>query len=163
SWGSRPAPGREERMLGFVRTRGASLVLAILTVGLLLGSHLGCGNNPASPSGQGSAGAQPTNEAPATPAAAGGTLDPVLHQSFADATRQEPPPDQRPPDRTMTGKSVGKLYTEVTRIWDSILFTSAGGKRLHYRAVVETALGDFEIDLRPDAAPNHVRSFIALA
>src|SRR5437588_5569190 len=40
--------------------------------------------------------------------------DPRFRQSFAEATRRDPPADwQRPPDATITGKSVGKLYTEV--------------------------------------------------
>src|SRR5438270_12724439 len=43
-------------------------------------------------------------------------LDPRLHQSFVEATRQDPPVDwQRPPDLTLAGKSVGKLYTEVVK------------------------------------------------
>src|SRR5262245_25674147 len=33
-----------------------------------------------------------------------------FRQSFADATRAEPPPDCRPPDMTATGKATGKLY-----------------------------------------------------
>src|SRR5437899_11649199 len=45
-----------------------------------------------------------------------------LHQSFLDATRQDAPADQRPPDRTMTGKSVGKLYGAVVEQWDAIRF-----------------------------------------
>src|SRR5262249_53423865 len=32
-----------------------------------------------------------------------------------------------------------------------------------YRAVLETKLGNLEIDLKPELAPNHVRNFIALA
>lgn len=90
--------------------------------------------------------------------------DPRLNQSFVEATRQEPPPDgQRPPDLTLTGKSVGKLYTEVVRFWDTIRFTSKGGKPIAYTAVLDTELGAIEIALRPDLAPNHVRNFVALA
>jgi len=86
-----------------------------------------------------------------------------LHRSFLDATRKLPPPDQRPPDRTMTGKSIGKLYGEVVRLWDSIRFTAADGTRISYTATLETELGNIEIALDPDLAPNHVRNFIALA
>src|SRR5262245_56518694 len=57
-------------------------------------------------------------------------LDPRLHQSFAQATRAEPPADWQPPDTTMTGQSVGKLYTEVTKQWDNIRFVSPEGKPL---------------------------------
>jgi cyclophilin family peptidyl-prolyl cis-trans isomerase len=63
----------------------------------------------------------------------------------------------------MTGKSVGKLFTEVTRLWDDIKFVSPNGKPLAYSATVETEMGTIEIALRPDLAPNHVRNFLALA
>ncbi|HEV3203891.1 MAG TPA: peptidylprolyl isomerase [Gemmataceae bacterium] len=91
-------------------------------------------------------------------------LDPRLHQPFSQATVANPPANwQRPPDLTMTNKSVGKLYTEVVRIWDEIKFVSPKGLPLAYRAMLETELGEIEIALRPDLAPNHVRSFVALA
>jgi cyclophilin family peptidyl-prolyl cis-trans isomerase len=87
-----------------------------------------------------------------------------MHQSFADATRQEPPADwQRPPDLTLTGKSVGKLYTELVNQWDSIKFATPDGKPIAYSATLDTDLGSIEIALRPDLAPNHVRNFVALA
>lgn len=93
------------------------------------------------------------------------TLEARMHQPFAEATQMEPPADwhRRPPDVTATGKSVGKLYTEVVRLWDGIRFVSAAGKRLRYRAVLDTDMGRITIDFFPDLAPNHVRSFVALA
>jgi len=98
----------------------------------------------------------------AAPAAA--PVDPCLQKTFAEATRPEPPADwQRPPDMTVTGKSVGKLYTQVASVWDTIRFVSATGKPLAYRAALDTELGPIVIDLRPDLAPNHVRNFVALA
>ena len=91
-------------------------------------------------------------------------LDPRLHQPFAEATRQDPPADwQRPPDLTLAGKSVGKLYTDVVKVWDSIHFTTPSGKPISYRAILDTEVGSITIDLRPDVAPNHVRNFVALA
>jgi cyclophilin family peptidyl-prolyl cis-trans isomerase len=63
----------------------------------------------------------------------------------------------------MTGKSVGKLYTEVVGLWDTIRFTSASGKKLQYRAILDTEVGQIEITLLHELAPNHVRSFIALS
>src|SRR6516162_10233964 len=60
--------------------------------------------------------------------------DAFLHQSFAEATVPEPPEGQYLPDKTMTNKSVGKLYSEVKALWDKILFTSSKGKRIQYRA-----------------------------
>src|SRR5947209_1789670 len=59
-----------------------------------------------------------------------------LHRSFLEATRKLPPPDQRPPDRTMTGKSVGKLYGEVVRLWDSIRFAADDGMPITYVATL---------------------------
>jgi cyclophilin family peptidyl-prolyl cis-trans isomerase len=90
--------------------------------------------------------------------------DPRWQQPFAKAIRQEPPADwQRPPDLTLTGKSVGKLYTQVVRLWDTIHFTSKDGKPIAYTAFLDTELGTIAIALRPDLAPNHVRNFVALA
>src|SRR5262245_4562214 len=98
-----------------------------------------------------------------TPARQAAPVDPRLRQTFADATRAEPPPDCRPSDATSTGKSTGKLYTEVKNLWDTIPLTGEDGKPLTYRARIETKLGIIEIDLKPEIAPNHVRNFIALA
>jgi peptidyl-prolyl cis-trans isomerase B (cyclophilin B) len=90
-------------------------------------------------------------------------VDPRYRQTFADATRADPPPDSRPEPATATGKSTGKLYTQVKRLWDTIPLAGDDGKSLTYRAVLETKLGNIEIDLKPELAPNHVRNFIALA
>jgi peptidyl-prolyl cis-trans isomerase B (cyclophilin B) len=90
--------------------------------------------------------------------------DPRLSQTFADATRPDPPPSApRPPDTTLTKKSVGKLYTEVQRLWKEIPFETGDGKRIEYSATLETDVGPIEMALLADAAPNHVRSFVALA
>jgi peptidyl-prolyl cis-trans isomerase B (cyclophilin B) len=87
-----------------------------------------------------------------------------LNQPFADAIRKDPPADwPRLADVTATGKSVGKLYTEVERLWKDIPFATPEGKGLAYSATVETDQGVIEIALRPDVAPNHVRNFVALA
>jgi len=91
-------------------------------------------------------------------------LDPNLHQPFAEATTSEPPEDwHRPPDTTLVGKSVGKLYMEVKNNWNQIQFVSHAGKPLAYGATIDTEMGEIEITLRPDLAPSHVRNFIALA
>jgi cyclophilin family peptidyl-prolyl cis-trans isomerase len=103
-----------------------------------------------------------TGESPGSPATAA-TDDPLLHQSFAEATRQDAPDDWQPPDVTKNGKSVGKLYTEVVRDWNSVKFTSAKGKPIAYTVKLDTELGPIEIEMRPDLAPNHVRNFLVLA
>jgi peptidyl-prolyl cis-trans isomerase B (cyclophilin B) len=92
-------------------------------------------------------------------------VDPVLQQPFAQATVADPPTSdwEVPPNLTMTGKSVGKLYTEVVNRWKDVPFVSPSGKYLAYRATLDTEMGLIEIALRPDLAPNHVRNFVALA
>lgn len=88
------------------------------------------------------------------------------HESFDKVTRggDDPPPNSNPPpDKTASGKSVYKIYKEVTQLWDKIRFVAPDGKRINYSATVETDLGNIEIVLRPDLAPNHVRNFVALA
>ena len=51
----------------------------------------------------------------------------------------------------------------MVRLWDSIRFTAADGTRIAYTATLETELGDIDIALDANLAPNHVRNFIALA
>src|SRR5581483_584130 len=86
------------------------------------------------------------------------------HQSFAEATTQTPPESAgRPPDMTITNKSVGKLYTDVVAHWDEVKFVAPDGKKLGYRAVLDTELGPITMQLLPEIAPNHVRSFVGLA
>src|SRR5436190_2110369 len=59
-------------------------------------------------------------------------------------------------------KPAFKLLASVQQLWDEIRFTTPDGKRIDYTAVLETDFGPIEIALRPDVAPNHVRSFVAL-
>ena len=52
---------------------------------------------------------------------------------YTSPSPRPPSPSRRPtggrlPDQTLTGKSVGKLYTEVVRQWDSIRFDDADGQ-----------------------------------
>lgn len=130
-------------------------------IGLLLVAALaGCGRqkdnaDPADPA----AGPSLTAAAPAPT-----SNEAQMHLPFGEATITDPPPsDQRLPDRTLTGKSVGKLFLEVTKVWNDIRFLNAAGKPLQYKAVIDTQMGTIEIALRPDLAPNHVRNFVALA
>ncbi len=85
------------------------------------------------------------------------------HQSFAKAIRAQPPANALPPHKTLTGKSVGKIFTEVEKLWPEIRFTDGQGRKLQYQARIETDLGVLELELLPEIAPNHVRSFVALA
>jgi peptidyl-prolyl cis-trans isomerase B (cyclophilin B) len=131
-------------------------ILALLICGVFLS---GCGRQKPSPE------TEDASNGDSTQADAGAVaLDPQMHQPFVEVTISEPPEDWlRPPDMTLTGKSVGKLYTEVKNHWDQIRFVSPGGKPLAYWAILDTEMGEIEITLRPDLAPNHVRNFVALA
>lgn len=132
-------------------------------VGLLVGSGLvGCNRGGEEPAAQ-----TPT----VTPGEAAAAHDAVvaaaktelrLQQPFNEATIADQP-DQYLPEATLTGKSVGKLYEQVVKKWDTISFLNAQGQKLHYIATIQTDLGEIEIDLQPELAPNHVRNFVALA
>jgi peptidyl-prolyl cis-trans isomerase B (cyclophilin B) len=85
-------------------------------------------------------------------------------RTFAEATVAEPPSDApQPPDETTSHKSVGKLYDEVKAKWDGVRLVTTEGKRLVYRATLDTEMGPIQIELHPEWAPNHVRNFVALA
>lgn len=143
--------GGEFRLLGRVGLLSA----------LLLG---GCGKQTPTPDVQEASVTVPADPVPVEATASTVAVDdPRWNQPFADATLTEPPPEwHRPPDMTTTGKSIGKLYTDVVQHWNEIKFINPSGKRIGYRAVLDTDLGPIEITLRPDLAPNHVRSFVAL-
>jgi peptidyl-prolyl cis-trans isomerase B (cyclophilin B) len=144
-----------EEAMAIRGTRRIWEVLATGLLGLCLGG--GCDHAASDPDSITAGGTSAAPETYPTP-------DPRLHQSFAEATRKDPPADfERPPDLTLTGKSVGKLYTDVVRLWDGIRFATETGKPISYSATLETEVGIIEIALRPDLAPNHVRNFIALA
>jgi cyclophilin family peptidyl-prolyl cis-trans isomerase len=138
-------------------------------------SVLGCGkseppqqaNNEsppaAAPSGKGDGKAKEEKQS----AKANEPPEDEFHHPFLKAARQidNPPFDclLPPSGMTISGKSVYRICKEVASQWDGIRFTTADGKRIHYSATVITGMGEIEIDLRPDLAPNHVRSFVALA
>ena len=89
---------------------------------------------------------------------------------FREAVVHEVPEgEHRPPDATVNGKSVGKLYEQIAGrdgapgLFDQVRFLDARGRKIKYHAVLKTDLGDIRIELLGEAAPNHVRSFVALA
>src|SRR5712691_13030180 len=126
-----------------------ALVFATLLSASLV---LGCGKlQEKSAPEEGAAPAPPVVEnKDATATTAKVQVDPALTKSFADATRQDPPGNWEPIDTTLTGKSVGKLYTEVKGLWDSTRLVADNGKRLAHKATLETDEGRIEITLRPD-------------
>src|SRR5471030_3147762 len=110
-------------MTGFTRRIKALAVMGALAV-------VGCGKGTSAPADGPAAG----------PVTLASKLDPRLHQPFALATVSDLP-DMIPPERTMTGKSIGKLYEDVVQMWDQVPLLSAHGKPLAYTAVLETELG----------------------
>lgn len=143
------------------------MVARLFTIALLAGLLSGCSKNKkedaANPADQGNTAAkiQPVDTANAFA---------FLHRSFKDATVAEPPDGaKRPPDVTAAGKSVGMMYEQIAGVngtgglWDQIRFVTPEGKRISYSATIKTDLGDIDLELYPDAAPNHVRNFVALA
>lgn len=157
------------------QARGMGTWTHRMATGLFLVAAVAGCSKPAAPADQ--AATAPTAPSPAaatqaaTPAqpapdqqTAAAPVEPRLQQAFAEATRADPPAGwQRPPDVTLTGKSVGKLYTDVVALWDTIRFTTPDGRRIFYSATLDTELGPIEMALLPELAPNHVRNFIALA
>lgn len=150
---------------------------SLLEIALLLAVAAGCGRGE-----KAGATVEDTTSGKATPetavaAPAGNSaqiqkvaFDPRLHQSFVEATVGLPPEDQvRPPDLTMTGKSVGKLYQQIAGnkgkggLWEQVKFVTPDGKRIRYSATIKTDQGDMTMELYSDIAPNHVRNFVALA
>jgi len=77
---------------------------------------------------------------------------------FATATRA---PRRPGPSKTITDKSLAELKSKVEQLWDGILFEE-NGKRIDYVVTLHTEAGDIEIEMWPDVAPNHCRSFLAL-
>jgi peptidyl-prolyl cis-trans isomerase B (cyclophilin B) len=133
-------------------------------LGLAFGWGLaGCGGQAPAPEPEPPQAAASAKDSQAS-AAAQVPLDPRLHQPFEQAVSLEPPDGQmRPPDTTKAGKSTGKLFDAVVAHWDQIKFATPAGKRLNYTATIKTDLGTVVLELWPDVAPNHVRSFVALA
>lgn len=145
----------------------------------LLGAliSVGCSKQPASPEQASGtpvdtpAIADKEGSKPAVSENKGDTASPPVRQDdklepFAKVTRtgDDPPANSNPPpDVTVSGKPVYKIYKEVLALWDSIHFVTDEGKPIHYSATIETDFGNIEIALRPDLAPNHVRNFVALA
>ncbi len=87
-----------------------------------------------------------------------------LHQPFEEAIQSSPPVGaRRPPDVTVTEKSVGKLFETVRQRWPEIVFVTETGQLKRPLAELDTELGVIEMELWPEVAPNHVRAFVALA
>lgn len=139
-----------------VCARPAGTLLRITLAGFLAGAGLvGC-QKADSPPAQQETPAPTAQTDKASPDGPG-----RLSQPFAEATCAYVP-DQVLPAKTMTGKSVAKVYEKVVKLWGEIRFEEPPSKKI-YLATVVTEMGPFDIQLNPELAPNHVRNFIALA
>lgn len=147
--------------VGEVRGSRTTVLCIVLAV-LLVHSLTGCGRSrPARV--QVAEEDRPKPPVATTPEVPVVTVDPKFKQSFADATRKDPVPDFEPVVTTMTGKSIGKLYTQIVESWDATPLVTPEGKYLAYTAKLDTEAGPITLQLRSDWAPNHVRNFVALA
>jgi cyclophilin family peptidyl-prolyl cis-trans isomerase len=143
---------------------GRGRMAALAALGLLATVCIwGCNRGPA-----GNAQADADKEAGpgklGDPSASDADKDPLhfLRQSFAEATRADQYSDWEPVQQTRGGKSIGHLYEKVKESWAGVKLVGEDGKKVTYIATLDTDMGPIEITLRPDLAPNHVRSFVAL-
>src|SRR6478752_2112292 len=75
-------------------------------------------------------------------------VTPVVLKSFRDVALSDVPDgEQRPPDVTVAGKSVGKLYEQVAELFDQIKFVDNRGRKIIYFATVKTDHGDVRNEL----------------
>lgn len=78
---------------------------------------------------------------------------------FEDATRA---PYSSVAEKSRNGKSIADMKKNVQAQWDKIIFKN-NGKAVEYIVTFSTDAGDFQVEVWPDVAPNHARSFIALS
>jgi cyclophilin family peptidyl-prolyl cis-trans isomerase len=114
--------------------------------------------------------AVPSESAPSKIVTAQAVSRKRTQKSFKEAVILDPPAGQQcMPARTSAGKNIARVFEAIAGekyeggLWDQVEFVDGQGRRLQYRAVLQTELGAIHIDLLPEAAPNHVTSFIALA
>jgi cyclophilin family peptidyl-prolyl cis-trans isomerase len=75
-----------------------------------------------------------------------------------------PEGEQRPPEMTYNGKNAVKIFETIANgLWNETTFADNDGKRIKYRSVIKTDLGEIHVDLLGDHAPSHVRNFVCLA
>src|SRR2546430_2275364 len=155
------------RATWFRRCRGALLGAALPLLALA-----GCSRDSSTPTTVSTPAEVPEPETKQA-AATAVKVDPGrMRQPFRDAVLLDPPvnDEQIPQDNlTSAGKNIARLYEVVAGkdnqggLFDQVELVSARGEALKYQAVLTTKLGEIHIELYPAAAPNHVRSFIALA
>ena len=78
---------------------------------------------------------------------------------FDEATRA---PYSSVSEKSRNGKSIAEMKKKVQEQWDKIVFKK-DGKPVDYVVTFSTDAGDIQVEMWSDVAPNHCRSFIALA
>ncbi len=146
--------------------------IGVLGVAAACVGLIGCSGGSAKPTAPQTADAKPDaskndvkSEGPTTTAQHAPLAADPLYHPFLEAVRDANDPPgyvNKPADMTLTNKPTFQLLGNVQQHWDEIRFTTPDGKRIQYTAVLDTDYGPIEISLRPDAAPNHVRNFVAL-
>jgi peptidyl-prolyl cis-trans isomerase B (cyclophilin B) len=146
---------------------GRRALVKIASLSLIAVIAAGCGRNDTKESDPTKPGVTVAPGGDGKAAAAG--KDPTL-VPFHEAVILEPPDgENRPPDETLGGKATAKLFEAIAGrdgkggLWSQVRLSSADGKPRRPHALIKTDAGDIKIELRADAAPNHVRSFICLA
>jgi peptidyl-prolyl cis-trans isomerase B (cyclophilin B) len=153
-----------ERMMTTIHSYRITLFVYIV----LLGNSVGCGtktetgsqNQSALPQVNGTTTGNTRERLANSPS----LIDPKYLQPFHQATITNSIPEDQlaPPDKTLTGKSTGIIREAIETMWPKIALTDREGKPIDFIVSVETSEGSFEIMLKPEIAPNHVRNFIAL-
>ncbi len=148
-------------------TRRSRLFRSALTACLTCMAQAGCGQT-SSPSVAESPSA-PVVAAPAEPARPG-TEAPApptvvdFNQLFGDAVVTDVLEGHHlPPDLTYGGKKTGPLRAAVEFLWSKVKLTDDVNHPVLRTLRIDTGEGPFEIELRPELAPNHVRNFLVLA
>jgi peptidyl-prolyl cis-trans isomerase B (cyclophilin B) len=152
-------------VVSFTKWASCTVLVGVLTLAIV-----GCGHKtkPAAAQDNGSpavddehAGKSDGSGTSATTVA--GHVPAAFCQSFEEATRDDRPKENDElPKRTLAGKSVGVLYEDVRMNWDNVKLVSKAGRVLVYPVTIQTDIGDIDLELHPEWAPNHVRSFLAL-
>jgi cyclophilin family peptidyl-prolyl cis-trans isomerase len=108
---------------------------------------------------------------PSDPPTAGSDADARMNLPFEQACITEINADagfSLPPVRTTAGMNTGNLNDAVQKLWAQIKFVGPDGKPQTFVLEMEVvsgdqALGNIELLMQPELAPNHVRNFVALA
>lgn len=137
----------------------------------VLGWTAGCGGGSPEKKGEPTGPPQVKVEAPkgTEPVEKPPTPVPAASPFRASVLLEPPDGELRPPDKTFAGKNAAQLFQAIAGtkdkpgLWDQVSFVDSSGKMVRHTALIKTDLGDMRLRLLHEHAPNHVRSFVALA